>query len=210
MITDWTQIITVGITSLTTIITGIIGLVARNKVKNSKFKKEPHQFIFSKIVDIYDIVTNVRQETKAKRVMIVAIHNGGSIPKIGSTYKATVLFESFEDPLKAIRQDWQQRQIDEEFLQVLGHISKDGVANLFVSKIKDDMSKYKDVMESYDTKRSIYFKLYDKESQFIILIANCTDEIEFTKKEIASLNTAVYKLNKIFEENGNLIYRYGG
>lgn len=169
-----------------------------------KAKREhPFHTILPKIHSVYSILNILLREIGCQRIMIIKTENGGGKPKLGGQLYATVLYESFDYPLRALKPSYQRELLDSSHVDLLYNLD----INSHINRTTEEMSSgfLKDLYLSTDVKNSQYFKIHESETRYIHLCINYTKDIEFDEvKTKVLIAQSVAALKKLFEAEENL------
>lgn len=105
---------------LTTISVKFIDLV-KSWVDNRNVGQKIYS-VFLKVGEIYDQIERLKADLDAARVMVVRTHNGGDIPKVTTPLFASVLYEVYDGDYEPIKEFWNNREVNHEFIEVLKKI----------------------------------------------------------------------------------------
>jgi hypothetical protein len=76
-----------------------------------------------KVVNIYDAMHRILDETSVKRCIIYKAHNGGVLIRPHTPLYISALYEDYSHPFNSVKADYQRLELDEEGLRVLSELS---------------------------------------------------------------------------------------
>lgn len=71
------------------------------------------------MVDIYDAMHKLMEDTTVERFLILKTHNGGGLIKSTTPLYISALYEDYTSPLMSVKGDIQNLLLDEEFIRML-------------------------------------------------------------------------------------------
>lgn len=94
-----------------------------------------------KVVEIYDSLHRLIDETKVQRVLIFKAHNGGGFIKPDTPLYVSSLYEDYIHPLDSIRNDYQKMELDEDYVRMLRDLSVKKMLRINVKSLKAGLLK---------------------------------------------------------------------
>ena len=82
---------------------------------------------------VYDLLSELRYDTRAVRVAVVKCHNGGTIPSAKTPLYSTALYEVADNEHGPIRDKWRSLPIDARYTQLLTEMMEKGSVHIDVS-----------------------------------------------------------------------------
>lgn len=132
---------------------------------NKIFPTTPRKQI-QKVVNIYDWMHYVLNNTKVQRFVIKKAHNGGGLIHPTTPLYITAIYEDYSHPLKPVKDDYQRLQIDEEYIRMILDLCRNKVVRLKTKDIKSSVLKtleegqgvkFVEFRYLYQDRHSIYF-----------------------------------------------------
>lgn len=72
-----------------------------------------------KVVNIYDSLHRVINQTSVERILVYKAHNGGGVIKPDTPLYSTVLYEDYEAPLPSVKDQYQKLELPENAIRLL-------------------------------------------------------------------------------------------
>lgn len=94
------------------------------KTRRANARKQPVKAVRDHI-RVFDVLNELRPETKARRVAVVRTHNGGGIPSGRVPIYSSALAE-VTDGVPPLRDLWQGVPVTESYFRLLGEMIRDG------------------------------------------------------------------------------------
>lgn len=198
----WVPILTAVISAFT-----IIGATYLKYYLDKKKPKREHAIKeYIKITDkIYKIISDTSKDLNASRILIFKTENGGGIPRLGSQLYSSIMFESNDPPLKSIKEDWQRRLIDQEYINVLSATLNGDVVRITTADLPESQLKY--IYEAAGIKNAAVFNLFSDDKCYVC----CS--IAYTKpfmnsdspEKKALIDSLKHKLKSLLEQSNELM-----
>lgn len=109
----------------------------------------------AKVINIYDALHRVVENTNVQRVLIMKAHNGGGLIRPDTPLYVTVLYEDYTHPLTSIKADYQKIEVDEPYVRLLMDLILQKNVSLDVGVLKPSILKI-----SYDSQAIKYAEMY--------------------------------------------------
>lgn len=168
-------------------------------------RKRDHTFteVLPKIHQVYAILNNIKREVGAHRVMILASENGGGVPRVGCQLYTSVVYETFDAPLRALRSRWQRQPLDEQYIKLLTDIVVSGESTFVPSMAEDGILK--DLHEAQKLVASRYYRLIEREKEVLYLSCSFLNDADYdTPKAREVLRAGLAQLRQLFETERRL------
>ena len=167
-------------------------LIARRDTR--KDRRIPN--VLNRIHEVYHILNMLLRETKCVRALILRAENGGEVPIVGKDLYSSVVYEVYDRAFDSIKARWQKRPLDEDYIDLLLEVSKEGKAVLITEEMAP--CALKDLYVSIGLHGSVVLKLKAREGAFYYLALNfdqpfdgddagLNESVAFAVNEIASL-----------------------
>lgn len=146
---------------------------------------------------VYDVMQQTAAHIDADRILLIRLHNGGAVPKVTSALKSTVIQEVFHSPLRSIKMDWQDREVDIQYVKMLIELDQDPDGAIIVHQDTMDKGMLQTTYEAHGVVMSVlHFIARDKHSMYFIS-ANFSKEIEISPYRKARLDDLAGKLKSL-------------
>ena len=147
--------------------------------------------------NVYDIMQQVLSEIDGDRMLLIKIHNGGDAPKVTSVLKSTIIQEVFRSPLGSVKMDWQDREVDMAYIQMLIDLNKADHKRIVVyrSLMKDGMLKT--TYEAQDVYMScLHYIKAEKKAMYFLAVnyASANEPTPYKKARLEDLVSQVRHL----------------
>jgi hypothetical protein len=165
------------------------------KLINRIFPSPRHQV--EKIVNIYDQMHRIIEETPVERFLIFKSHNGGGVIKPNTPLYSSVIYEDYTAPFKSVKDVYQRIEADEEYLRMLVEMIQKKSIILKTEKLPPGLLKniYKAEGVKYAEK---YFLGTDKKN---IYYCSCGTSVEGGWENNAYQKNAIYMAINIIKQN---------
>lgn len=110
-----------------------------------------------KVVNIYDSMHVVLDETAVERFLIFKAHNGGGIIKPHTPLYISVLYEDYTHPFKSVKDDYQRLAVDEALIRILAQLPASKSVKIRTEELEKGIVK--DIYEGEGVKYSEIFYL---------------------------------------------------
>jgi hypothetical protein len=159
----------------------------------SNFGTNPQKQI-EKVINIYDTMHLVLEETAVERFIIFKAHNGGGIIKPSGELYVTALYEDYTYPFHSVKSQYQKIEVDEIYARMLLDVIQKGQVHLYADEMKDGLLKGIYQSEGVHEAR-IFFLGQDKK---FIFYCSCATSKEWliSQGEKARLELAVGKIKQ--------------
>lgn len=146
----------------------------------------------------YSILSSMRTDTSATRVLLLAGHNGGGYPRPDSPFYTSVLFWSIDDgqqeSLKLMPQ-YKQLPVDADYIKMLLDAEKSGPVVLDVERMAPCQLKRYYQVEG--VRHSIIVFLAIKDRKFLYCSVSKHTEEPFTEIEVTAISLKAEALKKL-------------
>lgn len=157
--------------------------------------------IFKAKEEINMLIDKLRYDTPCHRVTIIKTTNGGGAPTLAGDLYSTVLYESYDFPLRAIKKNWINQKLDSSYLKMLHSMHTNGGKLVLVAESLED-GILKDLYEAQGIKEShIYRITATRKNEYIYLSANFTETGMDTPSIKEYERATILKLRSIFIKN---------
>lgn len=186
-----------------TVFVSVLTVYVKSKLEELRTKREESFTNTLPIIhEVYAILNKLKRGTKASRILILKTENGGGRPKIGSHLKSSVVYETYDKPLKDVKKNWQDQPLDEDYITLLIDLiqSTDQHITIHTKSLKEDSI----LRVNYDAsgiKKSHIFEIIEKEKQYLYLSVNYINNEPDTQEEKEVLRSCVNQLRNIFSQN---------
>lgn len=146
----------------------------------------------------YSILSSMRTDTTASRVLLLAGHNGGGYPRPDAPFYTSVLFWSIDDSAQEsikVMSQYKQLPVDAEYIRLLLDTEKEGYTILDVERMPP--CQLKRYYQAEGVKHSILFYLEIKDRKFLYCSVAKFDSTPFTEVEVTSLSLKAETLKKL-------------
>ena len=158
--------------------------------------------MFSDIHEVYATLNVIVNETNAHRALILRTNNGGGKPKLTGKLYSSVIYESYEAPLKSIRNDWQDQLLDKAYMQLLYEMDKIGYIEVHVDKLEE--GTLRDLYTSQSIQYSQIYRMCQRENVYIYLSINFTEKPEDDARFRELMRAGSSRLISLFENSENI------
>jgi len=189
---------------------GIIGILIGAwalyaKITEHIRRRREHSFttVLPKIHEVYTVLNNIKREVGAHRVMILSSEDGGGVPRVGCQLYTSVVYETFDAPLRALRARWQRQPLDEQYIKLLTDIVVNGESTFVPSMAEEGILK--DLHDAQKLVASRYYRLIDREKEVLYLSCSFLDDTDYdTPKAREVLRSGLAQLRQLFETERRL------
>lgn len=189
---------------------GIIGILIGawalyTKVAEHVRRRREHSFsqVLPKIHQVYTILNSIKREVRAHRVMILASENGGGLPRIGCQLYTSVIYETFDAPLRPLRNKWQRQRLDEQYIKLLSDIVTNGESTFIADMAQGGILK--DLHEAQNIAASRYYKLIERDKEVLYMSCAFLEDNEYdTPRARETLRAGIAELRQLFERERKL------
>jgi hypothetical protein len=170
--------------------------IKRNDMKSSNSFSN----MFKDISLIHDILNSLSSTTPAHRIMILKTTNGGGKPTLTGTLYSSIIYESYDRPLKSIKGRWQRQMLDQSYLSILFKMEgNDGRLIIKTTALKPGILK--DLYNTHGVEESHIYRIVAREKEYIYLSANFIDAGQDTAEVNEAFRGALALLKPIFKKN---------
>lgn len=146
----------------------------------------------------YSILSNMRMDTTASRVLLLVGHNGGGYPRPDSPFYTTVLFWSIDDsqtPSATAVTQYKSLPVDAEHIKMLLDAEKSSPVILDVDRMPP--SQWKRYYQAEGVKHSLIFFLEIKDRKFLYCSVAKHEDTPFSENEITTLSLKAEALKRL-------------
>lgn len=157
---------------------------------NNRFASPKRQI--SKVVNIYDAIHRVLEETNVERFLIFKAHNGGGVISPNGDLFISTLYEGYKEPFTSVKSKYQKLPVDIVYAKMLLEIIRTKKVDYNVEDIPEGILK--DIYLKEGVKKSLlYFLGQDRKN---VYFCSCASSQDIIYDEIAvDLGVNVVKLN---------------
>lgn len=160
-------------------------------------QKKVFEVLFNSIHEVYIHLTDLKNHTSAKRVIIVKNEDSGEPPDISSMLVSTALYEVVDNPLKSLKKDWMKQRADRYYSEMLGDVYKNDRTLIEVKEMKD--SWFKDMLKSEEIVYIENISLYKSDRSFMYVSLHFDEEPQIDAIHRNSSRIAVRRLLDVFK-----------
>jgi len=98
----------------------IFGILRRGWLwfRNSRAKAQIHKVLIRKYT-LYDILQSTLNYVGGQRGLLLRLENNGNVPEVTGVLYSTIIEEAYNPPLKSVKQVWQKRLVDIEYIKMI-------------------------------------------------------------------------------------------
>ena len=147
--------------------------------------------------NVYDVMQRVMADIDCSRMLLIKVHNGGSVPKVTSTLKSTIIQEVYRAPLSSIKMDWQDREVDMAYIKMLISLdqSADGTISISRDNMEDGMLKH--TYQAHGIKSSMLSYVTRDSKAMYFISCNYTEDLHLSPFRQARLEDLSSKLKAL-------------
>lgn len=178
--------------ALAAIIKGVFDVV---KIRLEQRRAFPETI--KKMRKIYTLMDNLKADVGCDRVLILSAKNGGGIPRPGGHLYVSVLFETFDSDFVSVAEWWQNRRVDEQYVNMLCGLEEDkeGIIKLTTDKMKKSMLK--DTYETEGVEASVVAKIKETGDRYYFISCNFKDGRKIDLPTRVSVANHVAKIKEL-------------
>jgi len=129
-----------------------------------------------KVVNIYDEMHAVLEETNVERFLIFKAHNGGGVITPNGELYVSTLYEDYTDPFISVKADYQKLPVDVVYAKMLLEIIKNKKVDYKIEEVPEGILK--EIYLKEGVRRSlIYFLGQDRKNVYFCSCATSQDII---------------------------------
>lgn len=152
-----------------------------------------HIKVHQKIVQLYDVMANVIDNTSVDRFTIVQVKNGGGMPSVSSAMSITVLHEYFDPPTPPIKRSYQNIVVSKAYSDMLIRIFKEKQIKI---KAKDTLPPLvQAAFDQGDIQEAVFFEVKFEKKQ--ALFAGLSSATSINTKDMAVIKTAIARIKNL-------------
>lgn len=156
---------------------------------NARFASPRRQI--AKVVQIYDSMHSVLDETNIERFLIFKAHNGGGVISPSGDLYVSALYEGYKDPFHSVKGDYQRLPVDIVYAKMLLEIMRTKKLDYKLEDIPPGILH--NIYNKEGVKRSlIYFLGQDRKN---VYFCSCATSKEFVDYEL-NVDLAVNKIKQ--------------
>lgn len=149
-----------------------------------------------KLINIYDEMHRILNETEVKRLLILKAHNGGGVIKPSGNLYVSVLYEDYTHPFFSVKDQYQSLAVDKDYAKMLVDIINSKKVIMKVEDMADCVLKRLYMKEGVRSAVGYYLG-QDKKSVYFCTFSNELDLPEwFYSGQEASCEIAVSKFRQ--------------
>ena len=116
----------------------IFGIIRRGWLwfVNDRAKAEVYRVLIRKY-SLYDMMQATLSYVGGQRIVLLRLENGGNIPSVTKPLHTTCVEESYNPPLKSLKQAWQSRLVDMDYIKRIISLGKNRLS-IHTDDIEDD------------------------------------------------------------------------
>lgn len=188
---------------LGTILTKLVEWFIKRQTEK-KEKDKAFTLIFEAINEVYHSMQVMLRECRANRILILKTTNGGGRPKLSGRLYSSVIYEVFEYPLSSVKDNWQNQQLDPSYMRILYEANNSTDGRLIVKTDKLENGILKDVYVGSNIKEAWIYRVLERETEFIYLSVNFTEEQEETPKMKNLFRVGTTNLKNLFSKHSKI------
>lgn len=149
----------------------------------------------------YSLLSSMRQETTASRILLLAGHNSGGYPRPGSPFYVSGLFWSVDDAQDvSIRTlpEYKNLPVDADYIKMLLDAEKEGLVVLDVERMPP--CQLKRYYQAEGVKHSVLFYLTIKDRKFLYCTACKHTDIPFSETELTTMELKAAALRELLNK----------
>lgn len=168
------------------------------RVFSDWLQKRQSKKAFEDAVEVVETLHRLQSKLGAQRVLILKTENGGGIPHPGKPLYTSVQYEFVKDGYESIKEDFQRRLLDSNYVEMIGQLLNKQVLILDPVELPDNSMLWK-VYKKFDIIRADVAKIaITKHGLFYLSCTWGEDEIIPDEVDIAyELGFAQNKLREI-------------
>lgn len=171
------------------------GTYIQRKLKN----KTTSEKVIEKVADIHDELNRLNTHLKSSRILVIATHNGGGIPKIGEPLYMSVRYEVYDHPSEPVKADWQERLIDGPYSKMLNTIISEGKYSIATEDL-DDGSMLKKTYNYLNIKRNFVIPIERTNKNFYYMSVTWMDKNDpVSEEDEYAIEACVSAIKKYFK-----------
>ena len=166
-------------------------------VKRRKSKRH----LLTGIEDLHEIYNKMNEirEIGAERVILFAGHNSGGVPRAHSPFYVSALHGSGADTHKIKLTDYQNLQVDGEYIKMLLECEREGFVELHLDTMKD--SQLKDYYLAEGVLHGFIVYLGIVENKFLYMSISRYEDKPFTETEITKIRLKTQQIANLINKN---------
>lgn len=161
-------------------------------------ERKPFTKLYPKIHSVFQTIQTIMRYTSASRVVILKTTNGGGIPRLGAKLCSSVLYETFDAPLSAVKPNWQKQELDASYIELMSRMDENGELEVIASELAPG------ILSNLYAKDGIFkthiFKIRERKKDYIYLAINYTEAVIPTVNSLDAIRAGVSRLRTLFEE----------
>lgn len=119
-----------------------------------------------KVVNIYDAMHYILENSNVERILILKSHNGGGLIKPDTPLYVTCLYEDYTNPLESVKSFYQKMEVDEQYIRMLRDLSQAKILKRRTENLDDGLLKnafvkdgilYSEMQYLGQDRRNLYF-----------------------------------------------------
>ena len=148
--------------------------------------------------EIYQHLTSLIHETKAARIMVMRLSNGGSIPRVGVPLYTYPVYEIYHSPLSSGLSAWKDRSVDACLLHHLLALNVDKTHTICKETLEPG-KPLTDIFETQKIKCSVLNELFQEDNTYYyIQLDYLTDKMEESPKTRELISGTVRAIKNLF------------
>lgn len=142
-----------------------------------------------KVINIYDTINRIIDETAVERFLIFKAHNGGGVIKPTGELYVSALYEGYCCHFHSVKSKYQKIEIDQEYARMLLELMQKGNLHFKTDKMREGLLKGVYKSEGVQEVRLYYL---GQTKKFIFYCSAATSKNwDFTTEEKASLDISI-------------------
>lgn len=173
----------------------IVDYFIERRKKKDKFKE-----LFERVHDVYKTLNYVKNNTDAKRVLIIKSENGGDNPTVDSILISTILYEVWDNPYASLKKSWRRQRVDEYYINIARELQLNNSVLLNVMDLPDSLLR--DVYIRSGVNYTTKYKVANTKNSFIHIELHFEDKPNISPRHRDIMRVAVNTLEDIFTGTG--------
>jgi hypothetical protein len=148
--------------------------------------------------EIYQYLTSLIHESKAARIMVMRLSNGGTIPRVGVPLYTYPVYEIYHSPLASGLGAWKDRFVDACLLHHLLALNVDK-SHIILKETLEPGKPLTDIFETQKIKCSVLYELFQEEhTYYYIQLDYLTDKIEENPRTRELISGTIRAIKHLF------------
>jgi len=150
------------------------------------------------VSEILKMMRDIVDSTRIERFIVFKGSNGGGVPKPGSEFYVTAIYEEHKDKEKHVKEKYTKISVDGHYIEMLTNIHKNGKCLLKVSEMPDCFLKR--IYTAEDIAYSeLYYLVNNKNEILFCSLVTSQPEINDSKAKL-EIELTIDKMRQIFKK----------